>query len=72
MAPPPAITFDALRRQLANGQYAPVYLLHGEEGYYIDELLKDFEKIIPADEKEFNQYTLYAPQVEPEPSWTCA
>ena len=65
MAPPPAITFDALRRQLANGQYAPVYLLHGEEGYYIDELLKDFEKIIPADEKEFNQYTLYAPQVEP-------
>ncbi|MDE6269495.1 MAG: DNA polymerase III subunit delta [Muribaculaceae bacterium] len=59
------ITFDALRRQLANGQYAPVYLLHGEEGFYIDEILADFERIIPAEDKEFNQYTLYAPQVEP-------
>lgn len=59
------ISFDAIRRQLANGQYAPVYLLHGEEGYYIDELLKDFDRIIPDDEKEFNQYTLYAPQVQP-------
>lgn len=59
------ISFDALRRQLANGQYRPVYLLHGEEGYYIDELLKDFDRIIPEEDKEFNQYTLYAPQVEP-------
>lgn len=64
MAPSPTITFDALRRQLANGQYAPVYLLHGEEGFYIDELVKDFEKIIPDEDKEFAQYTLYAPQVE--------
>jgi len=65
MPPVPAITFDALRRQLANGQYAPVYLLHGEEGYYIDALVKDFEKIIPEADKEFGQYTLYAPQTEP-------
>lgn len=65
MAPSPAVTFDSLRRRLANGQYDPVYLLHGEEGFYIDELVKEFEKIIPADDKEFAQYTLYAPQVEP-------
>ena len=65
MAPAQTITFDALRRQLANRQYAPVYLLHGEEGYYIDALVKEFEKIIPDEDKEFNQYTLYAPQVEP-------
>lgn len=59
------ISFDAVRRQIRNGQYAPVYLLHGEEGYFIDELLKDFDRIIPEEDKEFNQYTLYAPQVEP-------
>ena len=41
------ISFDAVRRQIRNGQYAPVYLLHGEEGYFIDELLKDFDRIIP-------------------------
>ena len=51
MAPAQTITFDALRRQLANRQYAPVYLLHGEEGYYIDALVKEFEKIIPDEDK---------------------
>lgn len=64
-SPATNISFEALRRQLANGQYAPVYLLHGEEGFFIDELLADFERIIPDEDKEFNQYTLYAPQVEP-------
>ena len=47
MAPAQTITFDALRRQLSNRQYAPVYLLHGEEGYYIDALVKEFEKKNP-------------------------
>ncbi len=59
------VTFESLRRSLANGQYAPVYLLHGEEGYYIDELVKDFENILSEDEKVFNQYVLYAPETEP-------
>lgn len=59
------VTFESLRRSLANGQYAPVYLLHGEEGYYIDELVKDFENILTEDEKVFNQYVLYAPETEP-------
>ena len=42
-----------------------VYLLHGEEGYYIDALVDEFDKILGDDEKAFNQYTLYAPDVEP-------
>lgn len=62
MAPAQTITFDALRRQLSNRQYAPVYLLHGEEGYYIDELVKDFEALVPEEERDFNLYTLYAPE----------
>ncbi|MDE5650189.1 MAG: DNA polymerase III subunit delta, partial [Duncaniella sp.] len=32
------------------------------EGYYIDELVKDFEEIIPEEERDFNLYTLYAPE----------
>jgi len=64
MASAASPTYESLVRQLSNKQYAPVYLLHGEEGYYIDALIKEFEKIVPADEKDFNEYTIYAPQVD--------
>lgn len=56
-------TFPELRRQLAaKTTLAPVYLLHGEEGYYIDELVKDFEALVPEEERDFNLYILYAPE----------
>ncbi len=56
------LTFPALRAQIKKRNFQPVYLLHGDEGYYIDELVKDFEDIIPEEEKDFNLYTLYAPE----------
>ena len=56
-------TFQELKRQLAaHTSLSPVYLLHGEEGYYIDELVKDFEALVPEEERDFNLYTLYAPE----------
>ncbi|MCM1354896.1 MAG: DNA polymerase III subunit delta [Staphylococcus sp.] len=56
-------TFSELKRQLAaRSSLAPVYLLHGEEGYYIDELVKDFEALVPEEERDFNLYILYAPE----------
>lgn len=56
-------TFSELKRQLAaRVKLAPVYLLHGEEGYYIDELVKDFEALVPEEERDFNLYILYAPE----------
>lgn len=61
-----SISFDELKRRLAHKQYAPVYLLHGEEGYFIDELVKDFERIVPEGDRDFNLYTLYAPEVSPD------
>lgn len=61
----PSISFDALCRQIDNRQYSPVYLLHGEEGYYIDELIKRFEQILDEQDREFNLHVLYAPEVEP-------
>ena len=59
----PVVTFESLRTQLARRQYAPIYLLHGEEGYYIDALVKIFEQILPPEERDFNMYTMYAPEV---------
>ncbi len=56
-------TYSELRRQLAaKTSLAPVYLLHGEEGYYIDALVKDFEALVPDEERDFNLYVLYAPE----------
>lgn len=54
--------FSRLRRDLSAGNIASVYLLHGEEGYFIDELIKDFERLVPEDVRDFNLYTLYAPE----------
>ncbi|MDE7411152.1 MAG: DNA polymerase III subunit delta [Paramuribaculum sp.] len=61
-----AVTFTDLKKSISRGELAPVYILHGEEGYYIDELAKQFESLVPADERDFNLYTLYAPETEPE------
>lgn len=60
----PAPTFEGIKKSLADKRFAPVYLLHGEEGYFIDELVKEFENILTDDEKIFNQHILFAPQVE--------
>lgn len=65
-APTQAVTFEGIKAQLAKRQYAPIYLLHGEEGYYIDALVKEFEAIIPEADRDFNLYTLYAPEVSPD------
>mgnify|MGYP003311007383 CR=1 FL=1 len=66
MAAAPSVTFESLKSQLAKRQYAPIYLLHGEEGYYIDALVKIFEQILPPEERDFNMYTMYAPEVSPD------
>ncbi len=60
----PTITFESLQRQLNNGEYHPVYLIHGKEGYYIDVLSKMFEKILPPDDRDFGLNILFAPQIE--------
>jgi len=61
----PAPSFESISRDISQGRLAPVYLLHGEEGYYIDALARRFENVLSEDEKVFNQYILFAPDVEP-------
>lgn len=68
------VTFTSLRNQLrkATSQLAPVYLLHGEEGYYIDQLVNDFDALVPETDRDFNLYNLYAPEVTPAQVMDCA
>ena len=46
-------------------QFAPVYLIDGEEPYYLDKITHYFEyEIIPQSERDFNLIVLYAKDVE--------
>ena len=47
-----SVSFDALMRQLKNGEFAPVYLLMGDEPYYIDKLSNFFQNQILIPEQQ--------------------
>lgn len=52
--------FEDLKKQIAKRQFAPIYLLMGEESYFIDALCEQLAATIlnPA-EQAFNQITVY-------------
>lgn len=55
-----AVTYEEIIADLRNRIYKPVYFLAGEESYYID-LITNYieEKVLPEEEKAFNQMILY-------------
>lgn len=59
-------SFNEIMQSIRKGSLAPIYILHGEEGFYIDRLAQEFEKLVPEDERDFNFYALYAPEITPE------
>jgi DNA polymerase III subunit delta len=55
-----ASSFENIISDLKNQIYYPVYLLYGEEPYFIDEISSYIEKHVLSDqEKEFNQSVVY-------------
>ncbi|MEI8279981.1 MAG: DNA polymerase III subunit delta [Bacteroidota bacterium] len=57
--------FKKLFQSLQNKQYAPVYLIDGEEPYYIDLITEHFEEhILPPAERDFNLMVLYGKDSE--------
>lgn len=57
-------TFQSICRDLRAGRPAPVYLIHGEEGFYIDALVKEFEALVAEADRDFDLTTLYAPELD--------
>ena len=55
-------TYKDICADIKAGRFAPVYLIHGEESYFADELAKAFETAIPEEERDFNLYRIYAPE----------
>jgi DNA polymerase-3 subunit delta len=57
--------FSQILQDLQKGNFASVYLMDGEEPYYIDKLLHHFEeKILVPEERDFNLITLYGKESE--------
>lgn len=57
--------FSTICADIQAGKFAPVYLLHGEEGYFIDritELLLD--RVLTDEEKDFNLTQVYGADVQ--------
>jgi len=58
-------TFDQLMKDLKGGSYSPVYLLHGPESFFIDEVTDYIQENALSDsEKVFNQVVCYGKEVD--------
>ena len=61
----PALKFNDIVKQIKSGAFAPVYLLWGEEDYYIDRLEAIFENEVLDDmQKEFDFSVFFGPDLK--------
>ncbi len=60
-----AQTFENILAGLKAGNWAPVYILHGEEDYYIDRIADYIEQhVLDESDKAFNQHILYGKETD--------
>lgn len=58
-------TFRELITDIRAGKFAPLYLLMGDEDYYIDRISEELERmVVPEDEKDFNSTIFYGADVD--------
>lgn len=53
------MSFEAIKKDIKSGNYKPVYLLHGEESYYIEQLEEAFIAAVSPEAKAFDCTILY-------------
>lgn len=59
-----SVTFDTVMRDLKAKKYAPVYILMGDESYYIDRVTDYIEKnVLEPDDRDFNQTVVFGADV---------
>ena len=59
------VDFRTLRKQIKSGAFSPIYLLHGEETYFIDELEAAIQaNALQEHERAFNETILYGKDTE--------
>jgi DNA polymerase III subunit delta len=59
------MTYEEILQSVKAGKFAPVYVLHGEESFYIDQIEEAIDRhALPESEKGFNQTILYGKEVD--------
>lgn len=65
MAKAKSLSYKQILNSLQKKEYFPIYLLHGEESFYIDELTKHIEEnVLDETAKAFNQTVLYGKEID--------
>lgn len=63
----PGATYDAIMRDLKARNFAPIYILMGDESYYIDKIADYIaEHVLEPDDRDFNQTVLFGADIEVE------
>lgn len=59
------MTFEQIKAEIKARRFSPLYLLMGDEPYYIDQLTDMLiATVLPEDEKDFNQHILYGMETD--------
>jgi DNA polymerase-3 subunit delta len=59
------ITYDQIILQLKKRQFAPIYVLMGDEPFYIDEISNSIEEnAMPEEQRDFNQILVYGKETD--------
>jgi len=59
------MTYAALRKEIQSNKFKSVYLLHGEEHYFIDQIASLLEeRVVPEHARAFNQMILYGKEID--------
>ena len=57
-------TYDGIMRDLKNNVFAPIYILMGDEAYYIDQVCDYIQShALPADQQAFDQTVVFGADV---------
>ena len=55
-----SITFDSIMRDIKARRFSPIYILMGEESYYIDKIADELAAtVLSPEEQDFNQTVLF-------------
>jgi DNA polymerase-3 subunit delta len=59
-----AMDYQSIKKDIKAGKLSHVYLLQGEEGFFIDQLAHDLEALVPLESRDFNLSILYGKDVQ--------
>ena len=58
------LTFETIMKKIKAREFSPIYILTGDESYYIDKICDALmESVLPEEEREFNQFVVYGSDV---------